>query len=121
MTRPLLTHTLETMADLAARPAKYGNKRVEIDGHKFASKKEGRRYTELRLLERAGEISGLKLQPRFPLRVFGKLICTYVADFQYLEKDGRVVVEDAKGFRTREYINKAKLFEAVIGFPIREV
>lgn len=100
---------------------KYGNRRVTIDGINFASVKEGTRYGQLKLLERAGAIQNLQLQPRFLLMVAGKKICTYVGDFQYLEKDGGVVVEDAKGFKTPEYKLKAKLFEAVVGFPIREV
>lgn len=100
---------------------KYGNRKTVVDGIAFDSAKEARRYSQLKLLEKAGEIRGLKLQQRFPLKVFGKLICTYVADFVYQEKDGSTVVEDAKGYRTREYITKAKLFHAVVGFPIREV
>lgn len=106
------------------RPSKYGNHTAEREGVTFHSKKEARRYDELKLLERAGEISGLKIQPKFPFVVAGKLICAYHADFQYLEKDGRVVVEDVKSAITRKnpvYRIKAKLFEALVGFPIREV
>jgi hypothetical protein len=100
---------------------KYGNVRVKADGHEFASKKEAARYFELKMLARIGEITGLELQPRFPLKVNGKLVCTYVGDFSYQDQTGKVVVEDAKGVRTREYITKSKLFEALHGFPIREV
>lgn len=107
------------------RPSKFGNVKTIVDGVSFMSAKEGRRFSELKLLERAGEISNLKLQPRYPLIVNGKKICTYVADFSFDERKGEgvwaPVVEDAKGFRTREYINKAKLFEAIFGFPVREV
>jgi dsDNA-binding SOS-regulon protein len=63
--------------------SKYGAVRTEVDGISFASKKEARRYSELKLLERAGEIADLQLQPRFPLTVNGVRVCTYVADFQY--------------------------------------
>lgn len=103
--------------------SKYGNVVTERDGIKFHSAKEARRYGELKLLERAGEVYGLRLQPRFPLEVNGKLICTYVGDFEYSPKDikDRPIVEDAKGFRTPEYKLKAKLFEALFGFPIVEV
>lgn len=88
---------------------------------RFASKKEAGRYSELRLLERAGTINGLELQPRFPLKVGGQLICTYVGDFAYFEKQKRVV-EDAKGFKTREYITKRKLLLALNpGLDHREV
>ncbi len=93
---------------------KYGAKRVEVDGIKFHSKKEAERYRHLRLLERAGEISGLQLQPRFELRVLDERICFYVADFRYLDAASRSqVVEDVKGYRTPEYKLKAKLFRAL--------
>lgn len=121
MTRPLLTHPLETLADVASRPNKFRNQPSEVDGIRFASKKEARRYGELRLLEKVGHIRDLRLQPRFPLKVNDKLICTYVADFEYRLKTGELIVEDAKGHRTREYITKAKLFEALHGFPVTEV
>lgn len=110
---------------MAARP-KYGNRKVTIDGITFASAKEGRRYSELKLLERAGEIAELRLQPRFPLTVNGVKVCTYVGDFAYHHTfRGAVMaqqtVEDVKGFRTREYLIKAKLFRAVHGYPVTEV
>lgn len=122
MTREILTHPIETYLQMAERPktAKYRNQRVEVDGIAFASKKEARRYAELKLLERAGEICGLQLQVRYPLKVLGQLVTTYVADFQYVDADG-LVVEDVKGFRTDLYKVKAKLFKAVVGFPIKEV
>lgn len=101
--------------------SKYRNKPAETDGIRFASRKEARRYGDLKLMERIGEIHDLRLQPRFPLRVNGKLICTYVADFQYTTKSGLRIVEDAKGYRTREYIHKSRLFEALNGFPVTEV
>lgn len=109
------------MTPLPPRRSKYGNRRVTVDGIGFASVKEAARYGELKLLERIGEIEQLSLQPRFPLKVNGKLVCTYVADFSYLDRAGKVVVEDVKGHRTREYINKANLFEALHGFPVTEV
>lgn len=100
--------------------SKYGNKKTVIDGLAFDSKREALRWLLLRTEEIAGEITNLRRQIRYPLKVNGKLVTTYVADFVY-ERDGATVVEDAKGHRTREYINKAKLFEAIHGFPIREV
>jgi hypothetical protein len=103
--------------------SKYGNRRITVDGNSFASKREAARYGELRLLQGIGEIENLTLQPRFPLKVNGKLVCTYVADFLY-GKTGdatSLVVEDVKGYRTEVYKIKAKLFEALHGFPIREV
>ena len=108
--------------------SKYGAQRTEVDGITFASKKEARRYGELKLLERAGEIRNLELQPRFPLRVGDVLVCTYVGDFAYCTRPlpgalnvGEFVVEDAKGFKTPEYKLKAKLFKALNGFEITEV
>ena len=86
------------------------------------SKLEARRCDELGLLERAGEISGLIAhpQPGYDFTVNGKDICRYVADFEYVDRDGNVVTEDTKGFRTEVYKLKAKLFEALYGRPILE-
>ncbi|MFA7282159.1 MAG: DUF1064 domain-containing protein [Sterolibacterium sp.] len=98
------------------KPNKYRNVRTEVDGIKFASKREAARYGQLKLLEREGEIRNLKLQPRYPLCVGGLLVCTYVADFEYswaVLPD--TVTEDVKGGKTREFIIKAKLFHALYG------
>lgn len=95
---------------------KYKNVPTVVDGIKFASKAEARRYADLKLMERAGEISGLKLQPRYPLAVGGLHVCTYVSDFEYIEtKTGRTVTEDKKGVKTKDFIIKAKLFHALYG------
>ena len=104
------------------RPSKYGAKRVEYDGHAFASQKERDRYIELKLMQRQGMISDLTLQPRFPLTVAGFKVCTYVADFQYRDLGlDEMIVEDVKGYKTDVYTIKAKLFRALHGFPVREV
>lgn len=102
------------------RPSKYRNVRTEVDGITFASKAEARRYQELKLLERAGKISGLKLQPRYPLNAEdGTKIATYVADFEYLsEFNGRTYTEDVKGVETPAFRLKSKLFEAQYGRKI---
>lgn len=124
---------------------KYKNKKIMIDGLEFDSKKEARRWQELKLLESAGEISSLQRQVKFVLiptqREFtneivktgrnkgkfkqGKLIereCYYKADFAYLDnKTNHIVVEDAKGMRTKDYIIKRKLMLHVHGIRIREV
>lgn len=97
---------------------KYRNKKVIVDGEEFDSKTEGNRYKELRLLERAGEISNLELQPRFLLqdkfkkngRTFRKI--EYVADFKYIE-NGKTIVEDVKGMQTDVFKLKHKIFEKV--------
>ena len=102
------------------RRSKYGNVRVTVDGHKFDSKREARRYGELKLLQRAGKISDLLLQVRFPLVVNGHVICAYIADFDYREGSYRVT-EDVKGVRTAVYRIKAKLMKALHGVTIREI
>ena len=106
---------------------KYKNRKLTIDGEVFDSQKEARRYEELALLQRAGQISGLKRQVRYELipaqRIGGKVVeksCVYIADFVYTE-NGETVVEDTKGFRTKDYIIKRKLMLYVHGIRIREV
>ena len=101
--------------------SKYKAKPITIDGIRFASTKEGKRYTELKLLERAGEISRLELQPRYDITINGVKVCTYVADFSYFDKSSRVV-EDVKGMKTPVYRLKRKLVEALYpGVKITEV
>ncbi|HJJ14164.1 MAG TPA: DUF1064 domain-containing protein [Clostridiaceae bacterium] len=97
---------------------KYRNKKVIVDEKEFDSKREGNRYKELKLLERAGEIKDLELQPRFLLqdsfkkngRTFRKI--EYVADFKYIE-NGKTIVEDVKGIQTDVFKLKHKIFEKV--------
>jgi len=97
---------------------KYRNKKVIVDEKEFDSKREGNRYKELKLLERAGEIKNLELQPRFLLqdsfkkngRTFRKI--EYVADFKYIE-NGKTIVEDIKGIQTDVFKLKHKIFEKV--------
>lgn len=112
----------------ASGRSKYHSKKVTVDGITFASRKEARRYQELKLLERAEEISGLELQKRFVLipaqRVNGKVVeraCNYVADFCYKDKTGEIVVEDTKGVKTKDYIIKRKLMLWRHGIRIGEI
>ena len=102
------------------RAHKYNARKTEIDGFVFASKREAGRYSELKLLEQAGEITNLVLPPRYPCFVNGKLVTTYVADFQYC-KGNELHVEDAKGYKTDVYRLKKKLVEALYSFVIEEV
>lgn len=96
--------------------------KVYADGIRFDSKREADRWLELRLLEKAGEITDLERQRSFPLVVNNRLVCSYRSDFAYIEaREGKLVVEDAKGWRTEVYNLKRKLFHAVFGFEIREV
>ena len=87
--------------------SKFKAVRVVVDGQKFDSKAEARRYGELKALEKAGEIRGLALHPSLPLEVNGVLVAIYVADFTYYDlKAGKFVVEDVKGYMRRK--SKAK-------------
>jgi hypothetical protein len=95
---------------------------TEVDGVRFASRMEARRYRELRLLEQAGAIEKLTLQRRHTIRVNGVLICAYVSDFEYRDVvTGRWIVEDVKGKATPVYKLKAKLMRAVHGIEVQEV
>jgi len=91
--------------------SKYRNVRTEVDGIKFASRAEAKRYQELKILERAGEITRLDLQPRFDCWVNGNKVCTYVSDFRYFTDVGQII-EDVKGMKTPVYKLKKKLVEA---------
>ena len=88
-------------------PNKYGNRRTKIDGIDFDSEKEAGRYAELKMLEKAGVISDLKLQVPFELQpgfyYKGEKIQSirYVADFVYMQ-DGKQVIEDVKSDGTRK-------------------
>lgn len=106
---------------------KYHAKKTELDGITFDSKKEANRYAELRLLERSGAIHNLQRQVRYELipaqKKDGKTVeraCHYIADFVY-EENGKTVVEDVKGYRTKEYVLKRKLMLQVHGIEVREV
>lgn len=101
---------------------KYGARKMKApDGHVFDSVKEYHRYGMLKLLERAGKISDLKRQVKYELipKQEGERDCSYVADFTYYE-DGKLVVEDCKGFRTDAYKIKKKLMLWVHKIKIKE-
>lgn len=115
------------------RTSKYRAKKIKVDGITFDSKREAHRYSELKLLERAGKIEHLELQKEFELipaqyeqsskRKRGKCLeraCKYKADFCYI-KNGEQIVEDTKGYKTKDYIIKRKLMLYVHGIKIREV
>lgn len=106
---------------------KYYNKKTVCNGIKFDSKKEADRYVVLTLLQKAGKISDLQVQVPFELipsqKVDGLTVerpCVYYADFVYRE-NGKLVVEDTKGVKTKEYIIKRKLMLQVFGIRIREI
>lgn len=100
---------------------KYGVEPVVIDGIRFDSTAEGKRYWELRQLVEAGEISDLVLQRRYELTAHGVKIGVYVADFVYVNVcSGETIVEDTKGYRTPLYRWKKKHVEAQYGIKIHE-
>jgi hypothetical protein len=99
---------------------KYKAVPVIIDGIRFASRKEGKRYADLKILEIGGRIANLELQPEYPVVINGVKVCTYKADFRYFDphvvgpngQKGGVVVEDVKGIKTPIYRIKKKMVEA---------
>ena len=122
--------------------SKFKNRKVKLlDGTQFDSVREYRRWLELKTLEKAGRISDLRRQVEYSLipkqyesyeRYSGKTgkrlrdgrrcvekSCSYIADFVYREGDS-LVVEDAKGVRTDDYIIKRKLMLWLHGIRIRE-
>jgi hypothetical protein len=110
------------LENLVRMRSKFNAKRTELDGIVFASKKESVRYSELRILEKSGVIRNLELQPKFLIEIDGKKICTYVADFCYLDtKTKRLVYEDVKGMKTPVYRLKKKMVEARYRIEIIEV
>lgn len=108
------------------RVNKYRAVKTVVDGIVFHSKREAARYCELKILETAGEIRDLRLQPSFELipavELDGKKQrpVRYLADFYYVNDSG-IVYEDVKGHKTKEYILKRKLVKHVFGVEIREV
>ena len=104
------------------RRSKFNAQRTEVDGITFASKAEARRYGHLKMLERAGTIHDLELQPRFTLLVNKIKVATYVADFRYRFVGVSLpVVEDVKGVQTAVYKLKKKMLAAQDGIIITEV
>ena len=110
---------------------KYGAKKVTSpEGEVFDSRKEYRRWCELKLLERADKITKLRRQVKYVLipaqheEQYKKLIereCSYKADFVYVDTaTGKEVVEDSKGVRTPEYKIKRKLMLHKYGIRIKE-
>ena len=106
---------------------KYNAKKVTIDGITFDSKKEGKRYRDLKLLQRSKMISNLKLQPEFkfiinskPVKMMNGHTAKYTADFSYIE-NGKTVYEDVKGVKTEAYRLRKAITEHIYGIKITEV
>lgn len=117
---------------MISRGTKFGSRKTEIDGHVFDSRKEAKRYAELRLMEKAGEISNLQIQVPFVLipnqrdesgRVIERAV-TYKADFVYNDRGGFLVVEDTKGYRDggayNLFVIKRKLMLKIHGIRVVE-
>lgn len=125
------------------RSSKYHSRKATVDGITFDSRKEAARYTELKLMERAGIIRDLERQVKFVLipaqyepdridhskspkgrKVKGRLIereCAYIADFRYFSvEDNKTIVEDSKGLRTKDYVIKRKLMLYIHGIRVKE-
>ena len=116
---------------MTRKPSKYNNRKVELDGFTFDSQKEARRYTELKLLVRVGQISALELQKSFVLAESVKFnneprakpAIRYVADFAYME-NGVMIVEDVKSKATKSlpvYRMKKHLMKSVHDIEIQEI
>lgn len=96
----------------------------EENEHTFDSKAEHKRFQELLLLQKAGKIINLQIQPKYPMKVNEEKIGTYIADFFYEEKSGALhgaVVEDCKGFDTALSKWKRKHVYAQFGIKVKIV
>lgn len=100
---------------------KYHAKKSRIDGYSFDSQAEARRYGELRLMEKAGEISGLEVHPVYPIEIQGRPVCKVILDFSYKTKDGDDVHEDVKGVDTALSRLKRKMVEAQYSINVEVV
>ncbi len=106
------------------RPPKFKNKRCVVDGQKFDSQAQARRYLALRQLERAGQIAELAREVKYEFVVNGVVICGARFDFAYLENHRRVV-EDVKGYINKKHPMfqvfqiKVRLLKALHGIDVR--
>ena len=116
----------------AAKRNKFNAQKVELDGMTFDSKKEHKRYIELKAMQQRGEIFGLEHHTKFELAPKTKLegekrskpALRYFADFTYYIISGEYIVEDVKSEVTRKkdsYRNKKHLMKTVLNIDVREV
>lgn len=110
----------------------YSTKIKTSDGIVFDSQREAQRWVDLKLLEKAGKIRDLKRQVKYvlipalydattPKKTLLERECFYKADFTYIDEDGKLHVEDVKGYRTKDYIIKRKLMLFIHNIRIWEV
>lgn len=107
----------KNFTDGKKKKSKYRAYKVSVDGHTFDSQKEADYYSQLKLRLQAKEINGFCLQPTFILAPGLK----YKADFIIFNTDGSSEVIDVKGFKTKEYIAKKKVFEDKYNLKITEI
>lgn len=102
---------------------KYRAKPTEVDGIRFASKKEAARWKELLVLQASGVVKDIQRQVEYRLEFAGQLLCKYRADFVYDEMRKGLwhsVTEDVKGYKTPMYALKRKMMKVMLGIEIRE-
>ena len=111
---------------------KYHAKKTVVDGIEFDSAKEANRWSELRLMEKAGDISDLRRQVEYELIPkqtaedgTTERAVRYIADFVYTDHDGKTVVEDVKGYKRGQaytvFAIKRKLMLQRYGIAVKEV
>lgn len=116
-----LNEHLKEESGKISRVGKYGNVKTVDEGEKFDSVKEMKRYKDLKLLLKAGKIGHLKRQVDYELNAAGTHSLIYRADFVYIDAEtGKTIVEDVKGFLTRDYKKKRRLMKKVLGITILE-
>lgn len=127
-TKHVVKAEIQRSIDRTAKRSKYGAEKKEVNGHRFDSTKEAKRYLDLALLQAAKRITDLELQPEYRIFVTplagGQPLAvgSYFADFRYCEA-GATVIEDVKSKATATplYRLKKKLVEALYGIKIIEV
>ena len=112
---------LRSWPGVKTRRKKYGNKRINTKDGWFDSKGEMRRWEFLKRAEEAGEITELERQIEFSFDMGDRHICSYIADYTYINKDKLFVVEDFKGVITDVFKLKAKMVKIWYGLDVNVV
>ena len=123
-----MTRLVNWYPEVVGKPSRYRAKAVWSDGTFFHSKGELRRWEELKMLEKAGEIQELRRQVRHALFVVSQegqhvFVGTFTPDFEYVERSGEVVIEDFKSpasAKDEAYRLRKRMFEAEYGLQVRE-
>lgn len=105
------------------KKSKYGNEKTVVDNIQFDSKKEAKRYCELKILLKAGKIGLLEMQKVFELTVNDVVVARYKADFSYFDEESKYIVEDVKSEATKKlstYRLKKKLMKQIYNIEIIE-